>query len=228
MRGGEQQLVGAVINIFQPAVELEMKVYEVTEERPTWTIGLRTVLAKVDKVGGVVGAAGGGDHRSVQPGAEGLAGGEGGGWEPAGDGDQAAGGGERSAVRAGDARGGGQGRKRHGGSRQDDAAGDARACDGILCAVGGGGRALLRYAAPADTTLMAVYLPAGVKIEKSVGVEVGKPGGVHAVSKDQLLKGKGIKVGTDVVIELSGIVEGLKPANPTGAETRNPHGAQTK
>ena len=53
--GVDEQLIGPAMHKYQPAIELDMKVYELTGEKPAWTIGLRDVtLEAVNEKGETV------------------------------------------------------------------------------------------------------------------------------------------------------------------------------
>jgi hypothetical protein len=63
----------------------------------------------------------------------------------------------------------------------------------------------LNFAAPADTTLFAVYVPGDAKVEKFEGLEMKKAGGMHGEEGKQLLKAAAMKNGAGAVLELSGL-----------------------
>ena len=76
------------------------------------------------------------------------------------------------------------------------------------------GKLIASYTAPADTTLLAFYLPGEVKVEKLTGLEVGNAGGASGAQKRQLLKAKGIKAGETVSAMLSGITAPVAATRP--------------
>jgi hypothetical protein len=203
-QGFEQQFVGPPVNRMQPMVEMDMPVYEVTGEKPAWTIGLCDVEAEVVKAADGVpglfftellgvfnpgdrawtGAAVGGQRRTMTvllpEGAMNVQMGPG--FAEAG-----------ATVLSGSLV---RGKTLLPGSSQFVFGYTLAARDGKVTA---------SYTAPADTTLFALYLPQDVKVEKLTGLEVGTAGGTSGAAKRQLLKAKGVKAGETVSAELSGI-----------------------
>jgi hypothetical protein len=68
-----------------------------------------------------------------------------------------------------------------------------------------GGKVTATFTAPADTTLFAIYFPAGIKVESLSGLELAAAGGTNASQNRQLLKAKAIKAGERVSVVFSGI-----------------------
>jgi hypothetical protein len=203
-KGSEQQLVGPPVTKMQPMVEMDMPVYEVTGDKPEWTIGLCDIEAEAVKtadgspglfftevVGAYnpsdrawMGAVVGGQRRTmVLPLPEGA-----------------------TDVQVG----------------PGFAEAGAMVLDGALVRgktllpgttqfvfgytqAGRDGKVTASYTAPADTTLFALYLPADVKVEKLTGLEVGTAGGTSGAAKRQLLKAKGMKAGETVSAVISEI-----------------------
>ncbi|HVT81358.1 MAG TPA: hypothetical protein VHM90_11950 [Phycisphaerae bacterium] len=217
--GAEQQKVGAVMHKFQPAIEFDMQVFEVTTEKPEWTIGLRNIEAQavateganpqtfirlVDMIGGFDPAdrawAGEGEDRhtlsiDLPEGATNVQYGPG---MAEADPRVAAG----KVLR---------GKTMLPGSTQYIFACDLPVKDG---------RAAATFTAPADTTLFALYLPGEWKVEKTSGLELGNASGAHAAGKAQLLKAKAIKAGAVLSVELSGIkAPAPVAANPAADHT---------
>jgi hypothetical protein len=212
--GSEQQYVGPPVTKMQPMVEMDMAVYEVTGEKPAWTIGLCDLEAEVVKtadgsaglfftevIGAFnpsdkawMGAVVGGQRRTmVLPLPEGA-----------------------TDVQMG------PGFAEAGAMVLDGALvrgktllpGPSQLVFGYTL-VAKDGKVTASYTAPADTTLFALYVPGDVKVEKLTGLEAGSAGGTSGAAKRQLLKAKGIKAGETVSAELSGI----KPRVTTNPET---------
>jgi c-type cytochrome biogenesis protein CcmF len=208
--GAEQQMVGPPMHKYQPAVEVEMAVYEVTTQRPAWTSGMRHITAKAVDVNGQVGVNVVEVMGAYNPLDRAWAGEEVGGSKrtvavtlPAGAQDVEFG---QGMLEAG-----------------------AKVVDGTI--VRGGtmlpgpsqmvfgytlmakeGRATLSFVAPAPTTLFALYVPGSWKVEKVDGLEVGKASGTNGDAGSRLLKARGLKAGQVVSVELSGItVPVVKP-----------------
>jgi hypothetical protein len=201
--GVEQQMVGPPMHKYQPAVEVEMAVYEVTNEKPAWTTGMRHVSLKGVAMDGGVGVnvtevmgvynpldrawAGedvGGRMRTVAV------------TLPAGARDVQFGQGmlEAGAVLV-------DGVLVRGGAMLPGAA---------QCVFGytmptSGGRAKVSFVAPAKTTLFVLYVPGDWKVEKVDGLEVGQASGSKGDAGQRLLKAKALKAGQVVSVELSGV-----------------------
>jgi hypothetical protein len=215
--GAEEQMVGPPMHTYQPAVELDMKVYETTAEKPAWTIGIRQILAEPVTVNGgtvlrITEMIGGynpldrawtgestadgtqtfalalpADAQNVQFG-PGLA--EAGGKVVAG-----------KAVR---------GKTMLPGINQYVLAYDIPVTDG---------KASISFVAPADTTLFAMYVPGDAKIDSHTGLDIGKAGGTNGEAARQLLKAKTVKAGTVLTVDLSAV---KVPPPPTTQATEPP------
>ena len=79
------------------------------------------------------------------------------------------------------------------------------------------GKATLQFTAPVEETLFAVYAPAGAKVAKADGLEIGKAQGKNGENGMVLVKGKNVKAGTVSTVELSDIV---LPAKPTATQAK--------
>jgi hypothetical protein len=203
--GVEQQMVGVAMHRYQPAVEMDMKVYEVTTEKPAWTIGIRHIVAEpvevdgklilrvTEMIGGYnpldkawIGENGVTVSVALPAGAANVQFGPG----MAEAGAKVVGG---KVVR---------GKTMLPGSTQYVFGYDLPVVEG---------KAAMNLTAPADTTLFALYLPGDAKVDQMKGVEAGKAAGTHADAARQMLKAKAIKAGDEVVVALSEIKK-PKPA----------------
>lgn len=222
--GVAQRLVGPSFNKVNSAIEMDMKVYEVTDTPPAWTIGMRYITTELQGLGKVsslkvVETIGGfnpldrawlGKLNSAKeyeifsltlpPGATDILFGPG-------------------MLEAG-----------------------AKAADGTIVRPGPmlpgsteyvfgytvpvvDGKATLIFTAPADTTLFALYPPVGAKVLKLEGLEKGKsgmPGGNGAL----ILKGRNHKAGALAKVTLTDISYALEPelAVPTTPGGKKPEG----
>ena len=202
--GAEEQYVGPPVNKMQPMVEMDMKVYETTAEKPAWTIGLRDI----DVVAVDLGAQGAGLQFTELLG----------GFNPSDRAwtGEAVGGTKRTmtmplAAEATDVQLG-PGFAEAGATVVEGAIVRGKTMlPGAAQYVFGytipprGGKVTATFTAPADTTLFAMYFPAGVKVESISGLELATPGGTNAAQNRQLLKARAIKAGETVSVVFSGI-----------------------
>jgi len=211
--GAEQQRVGAVMHKYQPAIEFDMPVYEITTQKPAWTIGLRDIETQV------VTAQGGGTDLYVR--FTDMIGGfnpEGRAWTG-----ESVGGVRQTLAIAlpaeavnvqfgpGMAEAGPKvvnhtvirGKTMLPGSTEYMIAYDVPVK---------AGRARVTFTAPADTSLFALYVPGEWTVEKTEGLEGASAGGTHATGKSQLLKAKVVKAGELLSVEFSGIKPPPPPA----------------
>jgi len=204
--GAEQQRVGAAMHKYQPAIEFDMPVFETTDVKPGWTIGLRDVEAQAvpSESGGsetyvrltdMIGVFNPSDHAWTG--------------EQVGDGRQTLA--VALPANAGNVQFGpgmaeagakvvdGQvvrGKTMLPGSAEYMFAYDVLVKDG---------KATVSFTSPADTTLFALYVPGDWKIINTTGLEIAAAGGAHAAGKAQLIKARSLKAGSVVSIELGGI-----------------------
>jgi hypothetical protein len=206
--GVEQQLVGPPQHRYQPAVEFEMPVYEITSEKPAWTIGLRHIQVEILKV-----ETPGQPESLVLQVTEMV-----GGFNPS---DRAWTGevvnGEMqtvaialssnvSSVQLGAGFAEARAKVVNNTLIRSKAMlpGSNRYVFGYQVPVVDG-KASLSFNTPVDTTLFAVYLPGEIKIEQATGLEAGASGGTHADEKRQLLKAKSVTPGQVLTVQLSNI-----------------------
>lgn len=202
--GTPQRLVGGEITKYQPAIEFEMKVFETTETRPDWTIGMRYVtmipqgLGKVTslKIEETIGGYSPSDRAWV--GTENAA------KEreafavplPANATDVVLGMGMLEA-----------GAKMVEGKlvRPGPMLPDSTAYVFGYTVPVKDGKATVSFVSPAKVSLFAVYAPAGAKAVKVEGLEVGKAQGGHGKQGELMFKGKDVKAGAVATVELSDI-----------------------
>ena len=215
--GAPQQMVCEVIYKYQPAIDMEMKVYEATETAPAWTIGIRHVVTEV--IGDGKTATGLKVVEMV------------GGFNPT----------DRAWIGALTA----DKQRETMSIKLPEGATDVIFGPGMLeagaKATGGRivrpgtmlpgstqyvfsytvpvkeGKATLQFTAPADETLFAVYAPAGTKVANSGGLDIGKAQGKNGDDGMVLVKGKNVKAGTVSTVELSDLV---LPAKPSATQAR--------
>lgn len=210
--GAEQQLVGPPMHKYQPAIELEMKVYELTAEKPAWTIGLRHVIAEPITVNGALTL-----HITEMIG----------GFNPA---DRAWTGQDGTTLTIelpagardvtfgpGLAEAGVQVKGNIITRGKTMLPGSAQYVFGYTLPVVNG-TASISLTAPADTTLFAFYMPETVKVEHTAGIAANAASGTHALEGRQLLKAKSVKAGQVITVDLSNIA--LAP-QPTTAPSIN-------
>jgi hypothetical protein len=213
--GAPQRLVGGEVTKYQPAIEFEMKVYESTETRPDWTIGMRYVTMIPQGLGKVTSLK---IEETI------------GGYNPL---DRAWLGTENAAKE----------REAFAVTLPADATdvvlgmgmleAGAKMVDGKLVRPGPmlpdstayvfgytvpvkDGKATVSFVAPAKVSLLAVYAPAGAKAVKVEGLEAGKAQGGHGKPGDLMFKAKDVKAGAVATVELSDIsyaapAQDLKP-----------------
>jgi hypothetical protein len=216
--GVEQQLVGPPQHRYQPAIELEMPVFEATAEKPAWTVGLRHIQVesiKVEKPGQPTGLA---LQVTEMIGVFNPS-------DRAWTGDVVDGGSRTLAlplaanatnVQFGPGLAEARAKVVNGTLIRPKAMlpGSAQYVFGYTVPVIDG-KATLAFAAPADTTLFALYVPGEVKVEAAAGLETGTAGGSHADEKRQLLKARVVKAGQVLTVSLSNIQPPKPPATVT-------------
>jgi hypothetical protein len=217
--GVEQQLVGPPQHRYQPAIEMDMPVFETTSDKPAWTVGLRHIQVepvKVEKPGQPAGLAlqvtemiGGfnpsdrawtgevvdGEPRTLAvPLAANV-----------------------TTVQFGPGLAEARAKVINNTVVRPRAMlpGSAQYVFGYTVPVVEG-KATLAFATPADTTLFALYVPGEVKVEQAAGLEAGTAAGSHGDEKRQLLKAKAVKTGQVVTVSLSNI----QPPKPPVAATQ--------
>lgn len=206
--GAQQQLVGPAMHKFQPMIELDMKVYEVTTEKPAWTIGIRSISTEVVDLGVLglglqfvdtlgcnnpadrawVGEPANAAHSDSRIFAIPL---------PAEARDVQFGPGMAEAgakVVGHDAVRG-----------KTMLPGMAQYVLGYTVAPKSGGKVTVTFAAPADTGLFALYLPGDVKIESSDGLETSKASGTNGQQNRQLLVARSVTADKTLTVTISGL-----------------------
>ncbi|MGN6369247.1 MAG: hypothetical protein ACTHN5_13380 [Phycisphaerae bacterium] len=210
--GAQEELIGPPMHKFQPAVELEMPLYETTTEKPAWTSGIRHVtllptltnntlaLHVTDMLGGFNPSdrAWLGDNHvtlalQLPPNAthielgQGLA--------------------EANPTITGTTIT----------RRKPMLPGPTEYDCGYTLPVTDG-KASLAFTLPADTTLFALYLPASIHVDSSTGLTLSASSGKYGLEGRQLLVGKSLKAGQTLTVDLSNISP--PPAAPEHPATR--------
>jgi len=207
--GAPQELVGPPMHKFQPAIQLDMKVYETTTEKPVWTNGIRHVTAEsvashgtltlrvTEMIGGF--AAGDrtwtGDHNvtltiPLPPNAQNVGLGQG-----LAEANPTL---ANGTVTCG----------------KPLLPGSTEYVFGYTVPVTNGA-AELSFTPPADTKLFALYIPATFHVDKSVGLTVKDASGQVGSQGRKLVVGKDLKAGQVVSVSLSGITPPPAPVAPT-------------
>ncbi|HUO09481.1 MAG TPA: hypothetical protein VM008_14325 [Phycisphaerae bacterium] len=210
--GAQEELIGPPMHKFQPAVELDMPLYEVTAEKPAWTSGIHHVtvlptmtndvlaLHVTDMMGGFnpTDRAWLGTNNvtltlelpknatNIQLG-QGLA--------------------EANPTITGTTIT--RGKPMLPGPTEYD-------CGYTLPVTAG--KASLTFTLPADTTLFALYLPSDIHVDTCVGLTPSSSSGKAGLEGRQLLVGKHLNAGQVITLDLSGITPPPAPPKATPAQ----------
>jgi hypothetical protein len=216
-----ERFVGPAVTKFQHALEFEVKVYDVTDTKPAWTVGMRHIMMEpqglgkvsslkvVEMIGGfnptdrawrgTLNAAKKSEIFSVAL--------------PTGATDLVLGSGLLEAGATAE-----NGRLTRPGPMLP---GSVQYVFGYTVPVVDG-KATLTFETPANTTLFAAYAPVGARMVKLEGVELAKPQAANGPAGIQLLKAHGVKAGTVVRVEMADIAFVSEPEVYASGATTQP------
>ena len=201
--GAEEQAVGPPMHRYQPAIQMDMKVYETTAEKPEWTVGIRYVKTEpmmvdnrlVLRVTEIVGINNPLERAWVGETVDGVA--------------QTfaivvPSNAENVMMGPGMAEAGAKvinGKLVRGKTLLPGPREYIFGYDVVIKE----GKAALSFTAPGPTTLFALYAPGDSKVESKEGLDLGVAGGQQAEEARHLLKTHNMKAGQTVSVQLSGL-----------------------